>query len=392
MQRIAIIGGGPAGLTAAIEGAKNGLSVTLYEKYKIGENIRCAEGFFDTLNMLGKPKYGVRFKVQEIVLGLKSDYTFLCDDKINIWMVDRCEWQKGLADEARALGVNIVENAPITKELYKEIASQYEWVIDSTGVPSITSLVHGFNKYYTETSAITAQYTLQGDFSNIYGKIKIGIEDRYTGYYWIFPKSQNEAHVGIGYFMMSNFNIWSELDRVLEKEGISSYKRIRKLGGLCPVVKLDRLVYNNILLSGDAAGLVSPVHGGGIDTACISGKIAIQSILSNSVDNYENEINNILGQKQKGEEALRELWRTFHYDDLDYVIKTIQDADIKLGDCGFFNGKFHMIKKVGYIKFLLSPGKKNFYINLARKLLPVKVLNWVFTYLLTDNERSGLGL
>lgn len=43
MQSIAIIGGGPAGLTAAIEGAKSGFDVTLYEKYKIGDNIRCAE-------------------------------------------------------------------------------------------------------------------------------------------------------------------------------------------------------------------------------------------------------------------------------------------------------------------------------------------------------------
>lgn len=383
MQRVAVIGGGPAGLTAAIEGAKNGLSVTIYEKYTIGENIRCAEGFFDTLNMLGKPEYGVRFKVQKMELGLKSRYLFPCDDKINIWMIDRCEWQKGLAAEARALGVNIIENFHITKENYKEIASRYEWVIDSTGVPSITSIVYGFNKYYKNTSAFTVQYTLEGDFSDIYGKLKLGIEDGFTGYSWIFPKSQTEANVGIGYFESHKANLWDELDRVVEKEGLSSYKRIKKIGGLCPIVKLERLVYDNILLAGDAAGLTSPIHGGGIDTACISGKIAMQSILNNTVDSYENEINRVLEKKLNGEMELRELWKSFTFDDLDYIMKIIHDAGIKLGECGFFTGEIHILKKMRYVKYLLSPGRKNIYLCMAKKLLPAKAIHKIFAYLLT---------
>lgn len=358
VQKIAIIGGGPAGLTAAIEAAKSGLSVTLFEQFKIGENIRCAEGFFDTLNMLGKPKYGVRFKVEELELEIKSKYVFPCDNQTNIWMIDRREWQKGLADEARALGVNIIENSSITKKRFIELVWDYDWIIDSSGALSITSQVHGFNKYYKDTSAITVQYALEGDFSEFYGKIKLVLDDPYTGYYWIFPKSKYEANVGLGVFKSTKLNLWDKLDKVLEKEGISSYKKIKKLGGICPTVKFDRLVYDNVLLAGDAAGLVSPLHGGGIDTACISGKIAVQSILYNRVDCYERDLSNILDKKLKGEKELFNLLETLNSGLIDHIIRIVHRSGKTLGEYGVLNGRTHKFLQLGFIQALLHTKKK----------------------------------
>ena len=367
-------------MTAAIEGAKSGLSITLYEKYKIGENIRCAEGFFDTLNLLGEPNYGVKFKIDEIVVRLNSHFPFPTDNKINIWMIDRAEWQRGLADEARALGVNIVENSPVDKARFGEIVTRNKWVIDSTGVSSITSLVHGFNRYYTDTSAISTQYMLEGNFEDLYGKLKLGVEKHYLGYYWIFPKSLTEANIGIGFLKKNNLNLWHELDRILEKEGISSYRKVKKLGGLCPTMKLDRLTYDNVLLTGDAAGLTSPLHGGGIDTACISGKIAMQSIVNNSVDSYESELNNILGQKLQGENELLEGWHNLTYPELEDMITIIHAANIGLGKLGLLNGKFELLKKIEYLKSTPFLGKYLFNLKLVRSLPPM-VVRWLFPYL-----------
>jgi digeranylgeranylglycerophospholipid reductase len=214
-------------------------------------------------------------------------------------------------------------------------------------------------------------------------KLKLGIENNYTGYYWIFPKSRTEANVGVGYLEKSKLSLWDELDRVLEKEGLSSCKVVKRIGGLCPVAKLDMLVYGNVLLTGDAAGLTSPIHGGGIDTACISGKIAIQSILNNNVDSYEGEINRVLNKKLKGELGLRELWKAFIFEEVDYIIKVIHDAGIKLGDCGFFTGEIHILEKMGYVKYLLSPGRKNFYLSMAKRFLSERIVHQIFTYLLT---------
>lgn len=356
MKKIAVIGGGPAGLIASIEGAKNGADITLYEKYNIGENIRCAEGFFDSLNLLGEPKYGVKFKVDEVVLQLGSSYSFSCNDKINIWILDRTEWQKCLADEARLLGVNIIENTPINKERFLELTDENDYVIDSTGVPSISSLTYGFNKRCINTSAITAQYKLQGDFKWLHKKIKVGFEEHYLGYYWIFPKSENEANVGIGWFIPSisknnSLNLWTQLDRILEKEGISSYKKVNRIGGLCPVEKLNTLVYKNVLLVGDAAGLASHLHGGGIDTACISGQIAIQSILNDQVDKYEDKINSVLGKKIRADKTVFEWWKSLNYNDFENIINLfIKNTNTNLEFKDLLNGSFSLLKNIKYIK------------------------------------------
>lgn len=54
-QRIAIIGAGPAGLAAAAEALRLGMKAALFERGRVGEGIRCAEGFFDPLRLLAPP-------------------------------------------------------------------------------------------------------------------------------------------------------------------------------------------------------------------------------------------------------------------------------------------------------------------------------------------------
>jgi flavin-dependent dehydrogenase len=90
MQKpIAIIGGGPGGLSAAIRAAELGLKVVLYEKGKIGSGFKCAEGFIDTLGQLGRPEAGVLFKVEKFnffagkdhLYNLREDHGFLLDDR-----------------------------------------------------------------------------------------------------------------------------------------------------------------------------------------------------------------------------------------------------------------------------------------------------------------------
>lgn len=65
MKKMAVIGGGPGGLYAAKEAAALGLSVTVFEKSKIGDNFFCAEGFVDILKLLGQPAAGVCFPLMK---------------------------------------------------------------------------------------------------------------------------------------------------------------------------------------------------------------------------------------------------------------------------------------------------------------------------------------
>src|SRR5690554_6523310 len=107
-EKICIIGGGPAGLYCAIEGAKKGLNVTLYDKGRIGEDIRCAEGFIDIQGLIGKPEHGVKNKINELII--QGEKTFYVDTRnVNLWMIDRKEWQVSLCKKAKKLGVEIKE-------------------------------------------------------------------------------------------------------------------------------------------------------------------------------------------------------------------------------------------------------------------------------------------
>ncbi|MGB9793016.1 MAG: NAD(P)-binding protein [Thermacetogeniaceae bacterium] len=325
-KRVCVIGGGPAGLSAALEGARLGFDVDLFERNLIGENIRCAEGFFDSLHRLGEPQRGLRFKVKEAVLKVKREYVVDCR-KIPLWMIDRAEWQRFLATEARSAGVRIHERTRITSEMLKDLQKRYDWIIDASGVPSVTSLLYGFRDYYRRYGAVTAQYVIEGDFSWLGERLKFVLFPRYAGYYWIFPKGRDAmgrqtANVGIGYYLpmckkdIRGSVLWDELNEVIRKEKVNG-RIVRRLGGIVPVKLRGQLQYGNILLVGDAAGCASPLHGGGIDTACLTGQLAARWIASESNSDFSQEVAHLLMKKLEVEEHLCRVWEMSDVEELD---------------------------------------------------------------------------
>ena len=220
---------------------------------EIGDNVRCAEGFIDTLNLLEKPEAGIRFKVKEMLVRC-SDETYKLDvSPIRLWMIDRREWQRHLADKARSLGVEILENYPVTPDILKKMKDEYLWIIDGSGVIPVTSRLYNFQWFYTKNCGVTFQYLIEGDFTFLHEKILAGLEPRYTGYYWIFPKGTYQANVGIGILKYEGQVLRHELDRILEKEGLTrdyGYTIKQAIGGLCPNVIPHKVVYDNIILLG----------------------------------------------------------------------------------------------------------------------------------------------
>jgi digeranylgeranylglycerophospholipid reductase len=315
---IAIIGGGPGGLSAAIRAAELGLKVVLYEKRQIGSGIKCAEGFADTLGILEKPESGVLFKVEKVIFGADKEYLIHFGDSYGTWMIDRGTWQRSLAKRAHDLGVSIKEDYPIDKSRLQEIRDTHNYIIDASGAPSVTSRMYGFVSTYMKNATILAQYSVEGDFSFLAkNTLKIVYEPHYIGYKYIFPKGQDIANVGVGRFNLNKKNralhLNKELKDFLIKEGLDSYRILKKVQSFTPSASVARLVWGNILLVGNAAALCSPLHGGGLDMACISGRLAAELIASNQIPQYPTRLWDIIGKKLAMEKRVRSLWHFFGY-------------------------------------------------------------------------------
>ncbi|ADL07037.1 NAD(P)/FAD-dependent oxidoreductase [Thermosediminibacter oceani] len=318
MARVLVIGGGPGGLTAAASAASMGHEVRLLEKGRIGENIRCAEGFFDVLKKLGKPGAGVRFKVEKLIAKALATYEIDVSD-LNLWMIDRREWQEDLARIARDKGAVIEENSPVSPKDLEGLMRDYDYIIDASGAPPVTARAYGFADFYKQNCARTVQYVMEGDFSYLGNNLKVGLLPGLYGYYWIFPKDGHTANVGVGSFGGEPLPLWNRLRDVLEMEGLAGYAIKRKLGGICPIRMAPRLVYDNILLVGDAAGLTSPLHGGGIDMAVLSGMEAVRSLSSGGTD-YEKNLRKLLSPRLTIEAMAAGVWKKKGFEEMDELI------------------------------------------------------------------------
>jgi len=330
--RLAIIGGGPGGLYGAIAAARQGMEVVLFEKGEIGDHIVCGECIFDSLGLLEKPAAGLLYKVEAILFEAQGVHRLAIRDYRNLWMMDRRAWQRDLATKAANLGVVIRSGEKINANKLSEIKRNYDWVLDASGAPSVTSRAYGFSREYQRECLLAYQYVLEGDFSHLQQTIKVGflshIKPEYLpGYYWIFPRDEQTANVGVVYAGGDDrqfaLEIKSLLHEVMEKESLGAATVRSKGGGLIPASILPVLVHENIILVGDAAGLTSPLHGGGIDLACISGTLAVEAIMKGKqgVAAYRNNLLALMKDKIALESLIIKKMRRLSFGDFDDLLQ-----------------------------------------------------------------------
>ena len=331
-MKIAIIGAGPGGLYAALEAAKHGMQVDLFEKGRIGDGIICGECIFDSLGIMAEPGKGLLHPVEAIVLQAQKTYRLSVKHYRSLWMMDRAVWQRDLAEQAAARGVRIREEEPIAPSRLPSVRQAYDWVIDTSGAPSATSRAYGFAGAYFQKYMLACQVVVEGDFSSLMPAIKAVFlpelpPEARPGYYWVFPRNARVANVGVGCAApdAGRFTIRLKelLNRVLDMEGLSDKAVVKRGGGFIPAQILPQLIYDNIVLAGDAAGLTSPLHGGGIDLACFSGVLAVSAIARGKpgVADYGNRLMDYLREKMAMEAIMIEKMRALSFPEFDDLLR-----------------------------------------------------------------------
>jgi len=153
------------------------------------------------------------------------------------------------------------------------------------------------------------------------------------GYTWIFYKGSAKVNAGLGVCMRSGFpNPKKQFyEHVLSRplfegslllEGGAWYDPTRR--------PLDNMVGNGVIITGDAACLVNPIHGGGIGPSMLSGYLAGKTIAEalekgdvsqNSLWSYNVQYMENYGTKQAGLDVFRLLLITCKDEDLSYGMK-----------------------------------------------------------------------
>ena len=276
--KIAIVGGGPAGLQAAITIAKNGFQPIVFEEHQqIGTPIQCGEGMsLNAFKDFSIPTENNEFCVREHrQCRLIFPSNKILYGNIHAFMIKRDKFDQYLADKAIEVGAIIKTNSQVERitEDNDEITIK---TIKDTYRTKFLVLAEGPRAHlaqqlnFPSTQLIKAfEYKIEG----LWGEdleFYFDAKEYPSGYCWIFPRDK-ETNVGI---VSTAKQLKPRLDSFLKKMKITG-KVIKKVGGVIPMRgPKEILTKKNIILVGDTAGMVNPIFYGGIRIGMTSGKIA----------------------------------------------------------------------------------------------------------------------
>ena len=289
---VIVVGAGPAGSMAAKFAAKKA-SVLLVDKHReIGSPKRCGEG----LGMNAFKEFDLsidrRFINRDIcgfaVYAPNGTSVEIKFNEVNGYIIERKIFDKFLASEAARAGADVLADAEAAllrhderivgvKVNGEEITADI--IIAADGVESGIAREAGINTVLDPYDIYSCfEYEMVGidlDESDIL-YISLGNEIAPGGYMWIFPKDDDRANIGVGISGKEEKTARYYLDRFINSRPELSKGGILEVNvGVVPVGGfLEELVRDNVMVVGDAARQVNPLHGGGIEEAMIAGRLA----------------------------------------------------------------------------------------------------------------------
>ena len=318
---IAIVGGGPAGLSAAYASAKLGSKVVLFEKEKaIGQFVRTSGvSWINEMKKLQIPEklynpiknFRIISPKNEIIIKGDEHHSCVLDVRLLYQHLSFLAAKEGAeicinsnVVDVLITGINKKISGLVVNTPKGKIDVKSSLVIDASGFNSFIGRKIGYvNKW--ERYGVGAEYECYCDQSDIETwTLMVGSQYSPAGYAWLFPLSQNRVRIGVGIGRPeSNIDPLQILNKIIEKK----LKPVEELGKLQPIEfhfgyipnqgARDSSVFEGLILVGDSAGQSNPLVLEGIRHAIEFGRLAGQvgsaSIASNcsknSLMDYEKE-------------------------------------------------------------------------------------------------------
>jgi digeranylgeranylglycerophospholipid reductase len=294
---VIVVGGGPAGLSAAYAAARGGARVVLLERQKeIGYPIHTSGGsWISDMRALEIPE-GLYFPIRSVVFQSPNRKVAFDYPEPVCCVIDIRGLYQYLAGRAVASGAEIHLNSPVEQPIVEDgrvvgvIAKDHrnrvgEWrapvVIDASGFSSTivtrAGLRTGFKRY-----GYGAEYDLYApayDPHTLY--LIMGSQVAPSGYAWAFPHGDRRVRLGVGVIRPDvEVDARAYLDSFAERlpslaPAFAGASPLEYHTGLFPSEGVaPRFVSAGLIATGDSAGHGSTLVGEGIRFAIYSGRMA----------------------------------------------------------------------------------------------------------------------
>jgi len=351
---IVVVGGGPAGLSAAYSAAKNNAKTIVLEKDdSIGQNIRTSGvSWIEDMKRLEIPEIYYNpiknFRIispskdiilcgstpKSCVLDVRATYQYLATlaAREGAEISVRSEVQSAITHSNKITG--ILANTPKGKEQFDS-----KLVIDASGFNSIVARRAGIANNW-KRYGIGAEYECYCDEVDAETWILM-VGDKYSdaGYAWIFPISKHRVRIGTGVGRPESVaDPIKLLNSILE----AKLKPLEELGNIQPIElhyglipnegSRKSTIFDGLLLVGDSAGQANPLVLEGIRFAIefgkIAGEIGAKSLLMGctreSLREYEILWKERVDSKIKSSLKVQSRWLRMNNDSWDREVEIIR--------------------------------------------------------------------
>ena len=354
---VVVVGGGPAGSSAAHMAAKSGCTVALIEKEKeIAQTVRTSGvTWISDIKKFGIPEECYN-PIKKFSFCSPKNSVKISGEIAKAAVLDVRKTYRFLANRAKTSGSELFTSTNVTEVLKddtgkctgviaksdgKQIQFNSKVVIDASGFVSVIAKELGYVTQWKKFGA-GAEFEVKTEkLEHDNWWLMVGQEYSPAGYAWIFPTSKDTARIGVGIGKPdSDVDPTVRLNELLEKKlgpikDLGNIEKIEFHYGLIPNDGVSRkTVYDNLILVGDSAGQANPLVLEGIRYAIRFGEVAGQ-VAANAIKNgdttemslspYEKEWKRAIESKINSAGKVQNRWVGLTDDEWDKELSIIEE-------------------------------------------------------------------